>query len=155
MLSHLACLPCYLVPSTGVRLRVIIGIFLYTFRSLAEPHSLVSVQFVKVLMSSSQRAPCIVADTDFHRFPTEILAEDRAERETRKMVISVTTLVGLFVVLTCVGNTAGIVCIAIQTIQGSVLGYQHVYIYIHARAYTCSLTHTHALCVEHPPLVNL
>ena len=136
MLSHLACLPCYLVPSTRFRLLVIIVIFLDAFRSIAEPHSLVSVQFVKALMSSSQRAPCIVADTDFHRVHTEILAGDRAERDTIKMVLSVTTLVGLFVVLTCVGNTVCIVCIAIQTVQGSVPGYQHAFIY--------TLAHTHA-----------
>ena len=49
--------PRYLVPSRRVRLLVIAMItFLQASRSLAEPHSLVSVQFVTALMSSSQRA---------------------------------------------------------------------------------------------------
>ena len=47
----------YIVPSSRVRLLVItMIIFLHAFRSLAEPPSCVSVQFVKALMSSSQRA---------------------------------------------------------------------------------------------------
>ena len=50
-------LPCYLVPSSRVRLLVIaMIIFLQVSRSLAEPHSSASVQFVMALMSSSQRA---------------------------------------------------------------------------------------------------
>ena len=50
-------LPCYLVPSSHVRLLVItMIIFLQASRSLAEPHSSVSVQFGTALMSSSQRA---------------------------------------------------------------------------------------------------
>ena len=50
-------LPCYLVPSSRVRLLVInMTIFLHASRSLAKPHSSVSVQFVATLMSSSQRA---------------------------------------------------------------------------------------------------
>ena len=57
LLSHL---PCYLVPSSRVRLLVItMTIFLQVSRSLAEPHSSVSVQFVMALMSSSQRARCL------------------------------------------------------------------------------------------------
>ena len=49
-------LPCYLVPSIRVRLLVIaMTIFLQASRSLAEPHSSVSVHFVTALMSSSQR----------------------------------------------------------------------------------------------------
>ena len=49
---------CYLVRSSRVRLLVItMIIFLRAFRrSLAEPHSSVSVQFVTALMSSSQHA---------------------------------------------------------------------------------------------------
>ena len=48
---------CHLVPSTRVRLQVItMIIFLQVSRSLAEPHSSVSVQFVMALMLSSQRA---------------------------------------------------------------------------------------------------
>ena len=47
----------YLVPSSRVRLLVIaMIIFLQVSRSLAEPHSSASVQFVTALMSSSQRA---------------------------------------------------------------------------------------------------
>ena len=49
--------PAYLVPSSRVRLLVIaMIIFLQVSRSLAEPHSSESVQFVTALMSSSQRA---------------------------------------------------------------------------------------------------
>ena len=49
--------PCHLVPSSRVRLLVItMIIFLQASRSLAEPHSSASVQFVTALMSSSQRA---------------------------------------------------------------------------------------------------
>ena len=49
--------PCHLVPSSCVRLLVIaMIIFLQASRSLAEPHSSASVQFVMALMSSSQRA---------------------------------------------------------------------------------------------------
>ena len=49
--------PCYLVPSSCIRLLVIaMIIFLQVSRSLAEPHSSASVQFVTALMSSSQRA---------------------------------------------------------------------------------------------------
>ena len=56
--SQVICtLPCYLVPSSRVRLLVIaMIIFLQVSRSLGEPHSSVSVQFVTALMSSSQRA---------------------------------------------------------------------------------------------------
>ena len=47
-------LPRYLVPSSRGQLLVItMIIFLHAFRSLAEPHSSVSVQFVMALMSSS------------------------------------------------------------------------------------------------------
>ncbi len=47
----------YPVPSSRVRLLVIaMIIFLQASRSLAEPHSSVSVHFVTALMSSSQRA---------------------------------------------------------------------------------------------------
>ena len=47
----------YLVPSSRVRLLVIaMIIFLQASRSLSEPHSSASVQFVMALMSSSQRA---------------------------------------------------------------------------------------------------
>ena len=50
-------LPCYRVPSSRVRLLVItMTIFLHSFRSLAEPHSSVSVHLVTALMPSSQRA---------------------------------------------------------------------------------------------------
>ena len=50
-------LPCYLVPSSRVRLLVIpMSIFLQASRSLAKPHSSVSVQFVTALISSSHRA---------------------------------------------------------------------------------------------------
>ena len=49
--------PCHLVPSSRVRLLVIIMIiFIQVSRSLATPHSSVSVQFVTALMSSSHRA---------------------------------------------------------------------------------------------------
>ena len=49
-------IPCYLVPSSRVRLLVIaMIIFLQVSRSLAEPHSSVRVHFVTALMSSSQR----------------------------------------------------------------------------------------------------
>ena len=49
--------PCHRVPSSRVRLLVIaMIIFLQVSRSLAEPHSLASVQFVTALTSSSQRA---------------------------------------------------------------------------------------------------
>ena len=55
--SNITILPCYLVPSSRVRLLVIaMIIFLQVSRSLAEPHSSPSVQFVTALMSSSQRA---------------------------------------------------------------------------------------------------
>ena len=48
---------CHLVSSSRVRLLVIaIIIFLQASRSLAEPHSSVSVHYVTALMSSSQRA---------------------------------------------------------------------------------------------------
>ena len=48
---------CHLVPSSCVRLLVIVMvIFLQASRYLAEPHSSASVQFVTALMSSSQRA---------------------------------------------------------------------------------------------------
>ena len=50
-------LPCYLVPSSRVRLLVIpMTIFLQASRSLVSPHSSVIVQFVTALMSSSQHA---------------------------------------------------------------------------------------------------
>ena len=50
-------LPCYIIPSSRVRLLVItMIIFLHVFRYHAEPHSSASVQFVTALMSSSQRA---------------------------------------------------------------------------------------------------
>ena len=50
-------LPCYLVPSSRVRLMMIaMIIFLQASRSLAEPHRSVSVHFVTALMSSSQPA---------------------------------------------------------------------------------------------------
>ena len=50
-------LPCYLVPSSRVRLLVItMAIFLHAFRSLAEPPSSVRVEFVAALLSSRQRA---------------------------------------------------------------------------------------------------
>ena len=53
-------IPCYLVPSSRVRLLVItMTIFLQASRSLAEAHSSMSVQFVTALMSSSQRARCL------------------------------------------------------------------------------------------------
>ena len=49
--------PCHFVSSIRVRLLVIaMIIFLQASRSLAEPHSSVSVHFVTALMSSSQRA---------------------------------------------------------------------------------------------------
>ena len=49
--------PCHPVPSSRFRLLVIaMIIFLQASRSLAEPHSSVSVHFVTALMSSSQRA---------------------------------------------------------------------------------------------------
>ena len=57
LIFHSGTLPCYLVPSNRVLLLVItMTIFLHAFRSLAEPHSSVSVQFVTALMSSSQHA---------------------------------------------------------------------------------------------------
>ena len=59
------------------------------------------------------------------------------------MAPSVATLVGLLLVLTCVGDT---VCIAIQTVQGSVLGYQHACIQAHA--FTCQRAHAHAYTVS-------
>ena len=50
-------LPCYLVPSSRVRLLVIATvIFLHAFRYLAEPPSSVNVQFVAALLPSRQRA---------------------------------------------------------------------------------------------------
>ena len=50
-------LPCYLVPSSRVRLLVIpMTIFLQASRSRVRPHNSVSVQFVTALMSSSHRA---------------------------------------------------------------------------------------------------
>ena len=50
-------LPCYLVPSSCVRLLVITTIiFLNAFRSLAEPPSSVNVQIVAALLSPRQRA---------------------------------------------------------------------------------------------------
>ena len=50
-------LPCYLVPSSHVRLLVItMTIFLHAFRSFAELHSSVSVRFVTAFVSSSQCA---------------------------------------------------------------------------------------------------
>ena len=56
-LVKIMALPCYLVPSSRVRLLVItMIIFIHAFRFLAEPHNSVSVQFVAALMSSSQRA---------------------------------------------------------------------------------------------------
>ena len=59
-------LPCYLVPSSRVRLLVIpMIIFLQASRSLVKPHSSVSVQFVMALMSSI--AIVLVA---CHPFPT-------------------------------------------------------------------------------------
>ena len=56
-ISFLPKSPCHLVPSSRIRLLVIaMIIFLQASRSLAEPHSSASVQFVTTLMSSSQRA---------------------------------------------------------------------------------------------------
>ena len=53
----LSYIPCYLVPSSRVRLLVIpMTIFLQASRPYAKPHSSVSVQFVTALMSSSHRA---------------------------------------------------------------------------------------------------
>ena len=50
-------LPCYLVPSSRVRLLVItMTIFLQASRYVAKPHSSVSVHVVTTFMSSSQRA---------------------------------------------------------------------------------------------------
>ena len=50
-------LPCYLAPSSRVRLLVIaMIIFLHASRSIAEPHSSVCVHFVIALMFSTQCA---------------------------------------------------------------------------------------------------
>ena len=72
-------MPCYRVPSSRVRLLVIaMIIFLQASRSLAEPHSSVSVHFVTALMSSIAgvlvvclsflyRHPCIHSIMDFSK----------------------------------------------------------------------------------------
>ena len=73
---------CYLVPSSRVRLLVITMIILpHVFRSLAESHSSVGVQFVTALMSSSQHAlSCTATHSQHNRlFQTIFSSRDTSE----------------------------------------------------------------------------